>query len=164
MNKPAISCSNRALKIQAFTTFPVTPSDPLFALLAVAATEAALCCFLVASVLAWDWHFGLPFAATQPWSAGAFHLATLFGRGPVIGTAVAWCGAAILLLCFASGDENPVHLLLGVFGAHVAVTSLSTFPQSAAWWFSNTLGFVSTSILSGAWMLWRRSPDRFFHR
>jgi hypothetical protein len=117
----------------------VTQFDPVCFVLEVAAAEAALCCALVASVIAWDWHFGLPFALTQPWSAGGFHVATPFGRGPMVGTAVAWAVAAALLCCIADGQSH-VRLFLATFAAHLAVTAAFGFPLSAEWWFANTLG------------------------
>jgi hypothetical protein len=154
---------NGRLKIQLFIVSLVTRSDPLFLLLEVAAVETAFCCALMASVLAWDWHFGLPFTVTHPWIAGAFCVSTLFGLGPMIGTAVSWCAAALVLLCFMSGDQNHVHLLLALFGAHAALTSVFGFPQSPEWWFANTLGFVLTSVLSGSWKLLHRSVNFFDH-
>jgi hypothetical protein len=99
-------------------------------------------------VLAWDWHFSIPFQFGQIFADGAFRLETKFGLSSIIGTLLGGLVVAALFLFFADRDQDNVSVIGSVFVVHLAVTSYFGFPLNSVWWFSNLLSWLVACLLA----------------
>jgi ABC-type thiamin/hydroxymethylpyrimidine transport system permease subunit len=123
--------------------------DFVFLVLELCSFATAFYFTFIGFVLAWDWHFSIPFQFGQIFADGAFCLDTKFGLSSILGTLLGGLIVATLFLIFANREQDHVRVIGAVFSFHLAATSYFGFPVNSVWWFANVLSWLLACLVAG---------------